>query len=352
MRAIWRKPGRGKLLQLVATLGVSAVLVTACGGGGGDTSSGAASSSSKELDTVELSMYAIPGGLIGWIPYGMDTGIYAKHGIKVNLHWSKGSGGATTEVSGGQTDFAITSADSVATATNSGAQLKMVMGVTQRRFDGVFVSKDSGITNPAQLKGKSIALANGSVSTTLLPQFLEHYGLTTDDVKTISVSQSALISVYLAGQVDAFVSGIPAYEPQLNLTGHPVRSFAYSDAGIGGINIGMLTKSDMVQKNPDLVKRMIAATAESMDAAYANPDAAAKASSKLSPEAGLDDAVTAAQIKATKDYDNTDNTEGHPRGWMSEEDWATTLKIAQTYEGVKPEIKVADLYTNDLLPKS
>jgi hypothetical protein len=69
------------------------------------------------------------------------------------------------------------------------------------------------------------------------------------------------------------------------------------------------------------------------------------------PEPGLNDAVTAAQIKATKDYDNTSNTTGQPRGWMSDKDWAETVKIAQTYEGVKPDIKVADLYTNDLLPK-
>jgi NitT/TauT family transport system substrate-binding protein len=340
------------MLRLVATLGVSAVLATACGGGGSEPSSDAGASQSKELDIVELSMYAIPGGLIGWIPYGMEKGIYAKHGIQVNLHWSKGSGGATTEVSGGQTDFAISSADSVAQATNTGSKLKMVMGVTQRRNDGVFVKKDSGITSPAQLKGRSIAVANGSVSAMLLPEFLAHYGLNTDDVKTVSVAQSALISVYLAGQVDGFVSGIPAYEPQLNLTGNPVRSFAYTDAGLGGISHGLLTKDETVQNNPDLVKRMIAATSESMEAAYANPDEAAKACAKLSPEAGLDEAVTAAQIKATEEYDNTDNTKGHPRGWMSDEDWAETVKVAQTYEGVKPDIKLSDLYTNDLLPKN
>ena len=349
MRANRRKSGRGKLLRMVATLGVSAVLATACGGGSGDTSS---AGSSQNLDTVDLSMYAIPGGLIGWIAYGMDKGIYAKHGIEVIQHWSKGSGGATTEVIGGQTDFAVTSADSVVTATNTGSQLKMVMGMTQRRFDGVFVKEDSPITSPAQLKGHSIAVANGSVSTALLPQYLEHYGLTTDDVNTVSVSQSALQSVYLAGQVDAFVSGIPAYEPHLNGTGNPVRTFAYSDAGIGGINIGLVTKSETVQENPDLVKRMVAATAESMEAAYANPDEAAKAGSKLSPEAALNEEVVAAQIKATEAYDNTENTKGHPRGWMSEEDWAETIKIAQMYEGVKADVKPADLYTNDLLQSS
>jgi NitT/TauT family transport system substrate-binding protein len=338
-----RKHGLSWWLKAIASASAVAITMSACGG------SPSSSPSTASKDEVSVSLYSVPNGIVGWIPYGIKEGIYEKHGIDLKIRWAAGAAGATGEVVGGQSQFGLSSADSIISARDTGSDVRMFMGVTQRPFNGVFVQKDSGITHPSQLKGHKIAVAKGSTTFKLFPLFLEHYGLAPSDVETLPVAESALVAMFRAGQADGFISGVPGYGPYLNLSGTPVSAFPYADAGVPGLGYGLIASQKTLSGNADLARRMAAATAESMEAAYANPQAAAQATVEGSPASKLDIPITAASVTAVKEYDHTDNTEGQPRGWMSEDDWKASIALAEEFNEVKPGIKPSDMYTNDLI---
>jgi NitT/TauT family transport system substrate-binding protein len=339
-----------------AVLAISmAAVLTACSSDSSDSSdsSGGSAAASGELDTVALSIYSVPGGLMAWFPYGMETGIFEKHGIELELQFSAtGAAGATAELVGGQSTFALSSADSVMTGQAGGSDLRMFMGVTQAATLGLMVAEDSDIKEVSDIKGRKIAMAQGSLTAALFPAFLERHGLNTGDVEAVNVAESALAGLFVGDQVDGFISGLPAYQPQLAASGVETRGFAYADVDIPNM-FGLIALGSTLEEDPDLARRMVAATAESMEAANANPEAAGEAVASYSPAAAVQPAVVAAQLEALEPFEHTSATEGEPRGFMSEEDWAASLEIAEEYRGVEPgRLKIEDLYTNEFIEQA
>jgi NitT/TauT family transport system substrate-binding protein len=333
-----------------AVLAVSmAALLTACSG----SSSEESDKSSGKLDPVSLSIYSVPSGLMAWFPYGMEKGIYEKHGIDLELHFSStGAAGATAEVVGGQATYALSSADSVMSGQAGGSDLQMFMGVTEAATLGLMVRDDSDIKDVSDIKGRKIGMAQGSLTAALFPAFLERHGLSPSDVEAVNVAESALAGLFVGNQVDGFISGLPAYQPQLAASGVKTRAFSYADVDIPNM-YGLIGLGSTLKENPDLARRMVAATAESMEAANKDPEGAGQAVASNSPAAAVNPAVVAAQLEALEPFEQTPRTEGKPRGFMDEADWADSLKIAEEYRGVAPgRLKIEDLYTNEFIDQA
>ena len=325
-------------------------LLSACGSDGSGDGSAGNDQGSGELDTVSLAIYSVPSGLMAWFPYGMDEGIFEKHGIELELHFSStGAAGATAEVVGGQAIFGLSSADSVISGTAQGEDLTMFMGVTQASTLGLMVHEDSPIRDVEDVAGKKIAMAQGSLTAALFPAFLERNGLSLDDVEVVNVAESALAGLFVAEQVDGFISGLPAYQPQLRASGVETRAFPYADADLPNM-FGLIALGETLEETPDLAERMVAATTEAMAAANADPEGAGESVARHSPEAAVNPAVVAAQLEALQPFERTARTEGEPQGFMSEEDWADALAISEEYRDVPPgEVSVADLFTNEFI---
>lgn len=75
---------------------------------------------------------------------------------------------------------------------------------------GLVVRADSGITDTAQLRGRSIALALGSWQTSSLAFSLQRAGLTWSDVLPVALGEAAARQAFLAGDLDAWVLDDPA----------------------------------------------------------------------------------------------------------------------------------------------
>jgi NitT/TauT family transport system substrate-binding protein len=338
----WRRATAATAVALTA-------LLSACGSSESG-SAGGNEQSSGELDTVSVAIYSVPSGLMAWFPYGMDEGIFEKHGIELELHFSStGAAGATAEVVGGQADFALSSADSVISGTAQGEDLKMFMGVTQASTLGLMVHEDSPIQDVADIEGKKIAMAQGSLTAALFPAFLERNGLSLDDVEVVNVAESALAGLFVAKQVDGFISGLPAYQPQLRASGVETRAFPYADVDLPNM-YGLIALGSTLEEDPDLAERMVAATTEAMEAANADPEGAGASVASHSPEAAVNPAVVAAQLEALQPFERTARTEGQPQGFMADEDWADSLAISEQYRDVPAgQVKVADLYTTEFI---
>ncbi len=116
----------------------------------------------------------------------------------------------TTALKSGDIDYARVGDVPPVTAQANGLDFVYVAaGSDKVQGSGIEVKKTSGITSLADLKGKTIAYTKGTSSQYMLIQALEKAGLSTSDVKMVSMDQATAAVAFAKGTVDAWASWDP-----------------------------------------------------------------------------------------------------------------------------------------------
>jgi NitT/TauT family transport system substrate-binding protein len=308
------------------------------------------SAQSQEKSTVRLDWTAL--GYHAPFYLGVTRGYYRDAGIDLSILEGKGSPTVASLVGNGSDEFGFADASTVAQLISQGLPAKMVMGVFQKSTLALFFPEGKGISKPTDLKGKRILLCPTDGLIKYLPAYLKGVGLTMDDVK-INMVDCAIKYTYLAqGNADVAGSYGTAGRALLQSVGFKdIGRFDYADAGINLPSHGIVTSIAMIEKQPDKVRRFVAATAKSWQDARSHPDDAVHALIAANPlQKGRESQVKEALL-ASFDYIETPGTKGMPFGWQSPEEWkkATALLVEAT--GVKAPASPEVFYTNDFIAK-
>src|SRR6185437_2594451 len=111
----------------------------------------------------------------------------------------------------------------------------------------------------------------------------------------------------------------------------------------------ILTQDATIASKPDLVRRFIAATQKSWQAAKDDPDAAINALLKAKPT--LD--FQSQKNQLVTDLPNlwSPATQGKPIGWGAQSDWEATEQLLKQYGNLETGKPASAFFTNDYLPK-
>ncbi|MBN9111695.1 MAG: ABC transporter substrate-binding protein [Pseudonocardia sp.] len=142
-------------LRWVATAVASVVALATLAGCGSSTDEVAASESGR----IPLRVTSL--GLCNEIAlYAQDAGIFAKHGLDVELVKSTGGNAGIAAVQSGSADVAFVSSAAIFNALAQGLPLTIVSGsgVSTPESHGVIVAADSPARGPADLSGKTVAV--------------------------------------------------------------------------------------------------------------------------------------------------------------------------------------------------
>jgi len=129
-------------------------------------------------------------------------------GAGVDVRFLPHPGGVETValLQAGAIDVAGTGSTPPLTAQSVGADVVYLATSGPRpERGGLAVRADSGITDVAQLRGRTVALAHGSWQTSSLAFTLEQAGLTWNDVTALDLSTRAAEQAFLAGDLAAWV---------------------------------------------------------------------------------------------------------------------------------------------------
>jgi NitT/TauT family transport system substrate-binding protein len=126
----------------------------------------------------------------------------------------------------------------------------------------VFGRGDAGINTLADLKGKKIATTLGTTGQIFLHTALKSVGLdSTKDVEIISQTMPAAVTSYVTGSVGALSCWVPfnlrAREAKTSKLLADSRTFASKGAGF--VVTAYSTNRKLLDTNPDLVRRLVAA---------------------------------------------------------------------------------------------
>ncbi|QRG05943.1 ABC transporter substrate-binding protein [Xanthobacter dioxanivorans] len=294
---------------------------------------------------------------LDWTPWGNQApfhlaakkGLFAANGLDVEIVDGNGSVATVQIVGNGEFDVGHASLAPMAIARAKGLPVKAIAGFVRQNDIGLLVPKDSGITKPADLKGKKLAFTAGSLEAPFLDRFLAAGNLTRADVDLIAVDAAAKGGTYMMGRADGVFSTVPFILPLVSAQ-RPSSVIRFADYGLTFPSFGLFaTEKSIAAKGPALkaFSSIVAGTwTYILDG---HEDEAVQAIIDARPQAKLNPAVLRTQIETLKGFVATPATNGKPMGVMAQADWAEALSVLADGGLVPAGQDAAAYFTNDLI---
>ncbi|HWI80835.1 ABC transporter substrate-binding protein [Ramlibacter sp.] len=277
-----------------------------------------------------------------------DKGFYKAHGIDLAYVPGAGGGDAIRNILSGQADVAFTDPGSFFAALDKGEKLRAIYDIYPQNVFNVVALKKSGITRPADLKGKKIgvySLSSGTRQNLLV--LLHQAGLAESDV-TIVVTGVLNFAPLLQGQVDATAA------TDTGLAIGRRRGIGEVDVMEVGryLNVSsdlFVVREDVFRQQQPVLKRFLKAYRDSAAWMIAKPEEAAQLAAKRAID-GTDPALNLEIVKLRNAASVSDLTRQKGLGAM---DLVSLQKAADAYRQlglIGRPIKVAEVTSQDLLP--
>ena len=348
------RPAKGLLATCVASL----ALVVACGGGGpssavsgspsvsGAASTAASASTQKSLKTVNVLTDITLSGVHAPLFAGKAQGFFAQQGIDLQIHAGSGSADSAAKVGAGAADFAIADTAAALQTLNKGAKLTLVGAVEQKNPGGLCtIESRHKITSFADLKGLSIGASPGDAYLVPLPYMMEKAGATAT-YKSVSMTPADRIPALLSGKVDAVACGhhgLPSYQAAAKKQGLTLDEFAYADHGFDALGWAIITRTDLVKGDPQLVQGFVTALVKSYDYSVKDPSAAVADFVKANPEQDQARALEEWKDEIPLLKDDSGKMFGSGR---------FDATIAFVNDAYKTHLSVKDVYTSTFIGKA
>jgi sulfonate transport system substrate-binding protein len=213
-------------------------------------------------------------------------------GIKVRWVQSLGSNKALEFLNGSAIDFGSSAGAAALLARINGNPVKVVYAYSRPEWTALVTRKETGITKPADLKGKRIAVTRGTDPHIFLIRALQSAGLTEKDAKLVLLQHADGRTALDRGDVDAW-AGLDPMMAAAEIESDDVLFYRDAAANTWGV---LDVREDFAKAHPDLVKVVIAAYEQARAYALANPEALKSA---LVSATKLPEAVIAKQIERT-----------------------------------------------------
>ncbi|MDQ0303606.1 ABC transporter substrate-binding protein [Ancylobacter polymorphus] len=311
----------------------------------------------KALDDVRLRLNWMWYGSHAAFALGKDRGYFRDAGINLDIRSGNGSGSAHRLVANGDSTFSYGSCAGLVNLAAKGAPLISVAVIDAMGTEAIIVRPDAGVSKITDLKGKKLLTTSNAGVNTFFPLVLKNAGLAEGDVGIINVPDGALVSSYLqgAGGTVGMLGGLDDKPAEIKAAGgaQPI-TFPYSEFGVNQVGYCIVTSRETVAKNPDLVRRFLAATVKSYKAAEADPQAAVNAmgdivGGTMNEEAGKKQAAEVQKVTLDVLYSKA-NT-GKVLGMNVPADWNDMIELMKKYNGLETKEPASFFYTNDFLPK-
>jgi NitT/TauT family transport system substrate-binding protein len=244
--------------------------LAACGGSGGETAATG--------DTTTVTVGVIPILDVAPVYLGITQGFFEEENLKLKLETAQGGAAIVPGVMSDQYQFGFSNTASLLLAGSRGLGLQAVAagvsstGARGKDYGGVVVKGDSGITSPADLAGRKIAVNTlQNINTITVNEAVRAAGGDPSHIEYVELAFPDIAPAVAKGDVDAG----QLVEPFLTIAqGQGERQITSNYAETDpDLLVGMYFTSDRYAKrNPKVVEAFGAALKKCMAYAQEHPD--------------------------------------------------------------------------------
>jgi sulfonate transport system substrate-binding protein len=209
---------RRRVASVLIALAVSAA-VAACGSSSSKSSSSSSSAGAAASGSAQAASGAGPtlnvGDQAGDGAQALLTAAGLLHALPFHVKFDDFTSGPPIleAMNGGSVDIAQVGDAPPVFSAAGGAKIVLVGAVDDNPASAALVlAKGSSITSPKQLKGKKIAVAEGSSADYYLLDMLERNGLSVHDVTLVNLQPPQALAALTSGAVDAWATWSPFIE--------------------------------------------------------------------------------------------------------------------------------------------
>lgn len=263
----------GKMLAVAAA---AALALTGCGSGSPSGGAAPAGSEAASGDLTKVVVGVLPIAPSAAVQYGIDKGIFEKHGLDIEFQTSSAGAAMLPAVSTGSINIGIGNPLSTLVAVDKGLDMKIVSGYSNSKAEGdditgVVVKKDSGINSWKDLADKTVSV--NAVNTQGDLTIMEAVEKDGGDPKAVKFSEVAFPDAPAQlerGNIDAAWMAEPFVANTLADENNKLLGYNYQDVIPGLPTMVAFTSGKYAQENPEAVADFKAALAETLDAAEAD----------------------------------------------------------------------------------
>jgi putative hydroxymethylpyrimidine transport system substrate-binding protein len=228
----------------------------------------------------------------------LENGHFAEAGLDVKPRVPSDPSAPLRQVAAGRADLAISYEPEVILARDQELPVVTVAALVAQPLTSLISTRDAGIEDVRDLRGKTVATAGIPYQTAFLDAILREEGLSADDVDQVDVGFNLLPAV-LSGRADAMLGGFRNVEGvDLELRGEDPRVVPVDELGIPTYDeLVIVASEETVESDPQMIQLFLAALEKGTSDAVADPKAATE--TILAEGDGLEPKLTAAEIEAT-----------------------------------------------------
>jgi NitT/TauT family transport system substrate-binding protein len=219
--------------------------------------------------------------------YGKARGLFEKEGIDLDIQEGRGSAVTIQAVAAGSAQFGYVDVPTMMRAAVRGAPMVATGVLVQVNPMSVMGLAEKNIRTPEDIKGKTVAVTPGDSMSQIWPLFLRKTGLKDTDFQVVSGDGQTKLNAVINGRADLLLGYVMDQSMKIkDATGKDVYPIRFADYGIELVSSGLVTRTALLQENPDLVRRFMRAATASVEAAEKDPAGAAAAILAVLPKGG------------------------------------------------------------------
>jgi len=253
----------------------------------GSAAFGAALLIQREAQSAEKLTYLFPAPPIlpafGPIRLAQGKGYFKDAGLDVEFAVGRGGVDVAKQVGAGNAPLGGIVADGPIMVRGNGVPVKIVCVFGGKGFMQLVVREDSGITKPADLKGKTITVMSYQDTTFYaLLGLLASAGLTQNDVNVQSVGPVGVWQFVAEGK-SVGMAGVPDWIPPVVAAGVKVKVIKTEDY-FPHMAQGIAASDTIIKEKPEMIRKFVHASLRGMKDIMDNPDKAADEFVSFVPE--------------------------------------------------------------------
>jgi NitT/TauT family transport system substrate-binding protein len=209
----------------------------------------------------------------GWFPWEVaaEKGLFAANGVDVEMKYFDSYTDSLNALATGNLDANSQTLNDTLSSVSGGSKQTIVLVNDNSTGNDQIIARP-GINSIADLKGKKVAVEQGTVDHYLLLLALAKAGLTPKDIDLKPLPTDAAAAAFVAGQVDAVGAFAPFTTTALGLAGS--KAIATSTDFPGAIPDHLVFASSFVTAHPTEVQAIVKTWYDTLAWIAANKDAA------------------------------------------------------------------------------